>query len=182
MDHYLESDTVLHSWEILQKLLRNKDTHGIVCDIGMPVKHKNVNYNCRVIIFDGKILFIRPKMYLANDGNYRENRHFSPWLKHQQFETFYLPSFIQSITGQTTVPIGDVVLSTLDTCIGVELCEEVFTPASPHVNLGLDGVEIFINSSGSHHELRKLFTRIELLKEATLKVILKKLTINSTSY
>ena len=32
--------------------------------------HKNVNYNCRVIIYDGKILLIRPKMWLANDGNY----------------------------------------------------------------------------------------------------------------
>ena len=36
--------------------------------------------------------------------------------------------------------------------------------------MGLDGVEIFTNSSGSHHELRKLHTRVELIKEATLKV------------
>ena len=36
--------------------------------------------------------------------------------------------------------------------------------------MGLDGVEIFTNSSGSHHELRKLNTRVELIKEATLKV------------
>lgn len=37
--------------------------------------------------------------------------------------------------------------------------------------MGLDGVEIFTNSSGSHHELRKLHTRVDLIKEATLKVI-----------
>ena len=36
--------------------------------------------------------------------------------------------------------------------------------------MGLDGVEIFTNSSGSHHELRKLNRRVELIKEATLKV------------
>ena len=36
--------------------------------------------------------------------------------------------------------------------------------------MGLDGVEIFTNSSGSHHELRKLYTRVDLIKEATLKV------------
>ena len=36
--------------------------------------------------------------------------------------------------------------------------------------MALDGVEIFTNSSGSHHELRKLKTRIDLIKEATLKV------------
>lgn len=60
-------------------------------------------------------------------------------------------------------------ISTLDTCIGIELCEELFTPNSPHILMGLDGVEIFTNSSGSHHELRKLYQRIELMKEATQK-------------
>jgi hypothetical protein len=41
---------------------------------------------------------------------------------------------------------------------------------SPHILMGLDGVEIFTNSSGSHHELRKLYARVDLIKEATLKV------------
>lgn len=36
--------------------------------------------------------------------------------------------------------------------------------------MGLDGVEIFTNSSASHHELRKLHTRIDLILEATQKV------------
>jgi NAD+ synthase (glutamine-hydrolysing) len=36
--------------------------------------------------------------------------------------------------------------------------------------MGLDGVEIFTNSSGSHHELRKLNTRVDLIKAATQKV------------
>lgn len=41
---------------------------------------------------------------------------------------------------------------------------------SPHIDMFLDGVEILTNSSGSHHELRKLDTRIELITEATKKV------------
>lgn len=169
-DHFLEGDTVLHSWEVLAKILSSGDAMGIICDIGMPVVHKNVIYNCRVIIHDGKILLIRPKMWLANDGNYRELRYFTPWMKHRQWEDHYLPRIIQAVTKQTKVPFGDAVISTLDTCIGVELCEELFTPASPHILMGLDGVEIFTNSSGSHHELRKLYTRVELIKEATLKL------------
>ncbi|KAG1224932.1 hypothetical protein G6F68_020024 [Rhizopus microsporus] len=36
--------------------------------------------------------------------------------------------------------------------------------------MGLDGVEIFSNSSGSHHELRKLDTRINLIRAATERV------------
>lgn len=75
-------------------------------------------------------------------------------------------------------------MATEDTVIGVELCEELFTPnswvirlllgrlltSSPHIAMGLDGVEIFTNSSASHHELRKLNRRIDLMKEATQKV------------
>lgn len=30
-------DTVLHSWEVLAKILAGEDTVGIVCDLGMSV-------------------------------------------------------------------------------------------------------------------------------------------------
>ncbi|TFK39983.1 hypothetical protein BDQ12DRAFT_698028 [Crucibulum laeve] len=168
LDHFLEGDTIRHSWEVLAEILSSDATDGIVCDIGMPVEHKSVVYNCRVIVHDRRLLLIRPKMWMANDGNYRELRHFTPWTKHRQWENFELRGKIRKITNQTTVPFGDAVISTVDTCIGVELCEELFTPASPHILMGLDGVEIFTNSSGSHHELRKLYRRVELIKEATL--------------
>ncbi|KAG0244155.1 glutamine-dependent NAD(+) synthetase [Actinomortierella wolfii] len=168
-DHFLEGDTYLHSWEVLAQILTSKEAQDILLDVGMPVMHKNVKYNCRVVILNGKILLIRPKLFLANDGNYREMRWFTPWTKYRQVEDFYLPRMIQSVTGQITVPIGDAVVSTNDTCVGVEMCEELFTPNSPHIGLSLDGVEIITNSSGSHHELRKLHTRIDLMKEATLK-------------
>ncbi|KAH8103877.1 glutamine-dependent NAD(+) synthetase with GAT domain-containing protein [Cristinia sonorae] len=170
LDHFLEGDTCLHSWEVLATILKAEEAQGIVCDIGMPVMHKNVIYNCRIIIYNGKILLIRPKMWMANNGNYRELRYFTPWMKHRETEDHYLPRIIQAVTGQAKVPFGDAVVSTVDTCIGVELCEELFTPASPHILMGLDGVEIFTNSSGSHHELRKLHTRVDLIKEATQKL------------
>ena len=110
--------------------------------------HKNVIYNCRVIVHNRQILLIRPKMWLANDGNYRELRYFTPWQKHRQWEDHYLPRIVQAVTGQVRsppsnrihpeslsirdqvkVPFGDCVVSTIDTCIGVELCEELFTPS-----------------------------------------------------
>ena len=50
------------------------------------------------------------------------------------------------------------------------LFSQVLLFSSPHIALGLDGVEIFINSSASHHELRKLYRRVELIKEATMKL------------
>lgn len=41
---------------------------------------------------------------------------------------------------------------------------------SPHIQMGLDGVEIIANGSGSHHELRKLHTRLDLIRSASGKV------------
>lgn len=52
----------------------------------------------------------------------------------------------------------------------VRVMLELIPYFSPHILMGLDGVEIFTNSSGSHHELRKLHRRIDLIKEATQKV------------
>ena len=41
---------------------------------------------------------------------------------------------------------------------------------SPHVDMSMDGIEIIANCSGSHHQLRKLHTRIDLVRSATSKV------------
>ncbi|KAI0144670.1 glutamine-dependent NAD(+) synthetase with GAT domain-containing protein [Xylariaceae sp. FL1272] len=67
------------------------------------------------------------------------------------------------------VPIGDVILSLNDTTLAAETCEELFTPAAPHLAMGLNGVDVFTNSSGSHHSLRKLDERTSLIEEATRK-------------
>nr|XP_057933417.1 glutamine-dependent NAD(+) synthetase isoform X2 [Doryrhamphus excisus] len=168
-DHFYESDTLLHSFEVLQKLLESPITQDIICDVGMPIMHHNIRYNCRVIFLNRQILLIRPKIVMANHGNYREMRWFSPWTKLRTVEEYFLPRMIQLVTGQDTVPFGDCVLSTKDTCIGTEMCEELWHPTSPHIQMGLDGIEIFTNSSASHHALRKAGQRIDLIKSATTK-------------
>ncbi|MFT5194827.1 MAG: NAD+ synthase (glutamine-hydrolyzing) [Candidatus Promineifilaceae bacterium] len=168
-DAFLEGDTLQHSWEVLAEILKSDLTHNIVCDIGMPIMHKDIRYNCRVFVLDGKILLVRPKMVLAMDGNYRERRWFTPWRQKRQLETLTLPHLIHQITGQKTAPIGDGVLGFNDTVLAAETCEELFAPDSPNIYLGLDGVEIIANGSGSHHELRKLHQRIDLIQTATSK-------------
>ena len=36
--------------------------------------------------------------------------------------------------------------------------------------MSMDGVEIITNCSGSHHQLRKLHKRVDLIRSATAKV------------
>ncbi|KAK9728676.1 NAD synthase [Popillia japonica] len=168
-DHFYESDTLLHSWEVLLELLTAPLCENMLIDVGMPVMHKNVVYNCRVVFLNQKILLIRPKLVMCDDGNYRETRWFTGWKKLRQIEDFHLPRMIAEVTRQTTVPFGDAVISTRDTCIGYEICEELWSPYSTHIDQSLDGVEIIINSSGSHTELRKAYIVRDLVKSATYK-------------
>lgn len=169
LDHFLEPDIYQHSWEVYKDILTSPDTQDILIDIGMPIVHRNVRYNCRIISYNKEILLIRPKMWLANDGNYREMRYFTPWRSENSAEDYFLPRVIREVVDQKTVPFGDICLRSNFTLFGFETCEELFTPDSPHIRMALGGVEIFTNSSGSHHELRKLNTRLELITEATKK-------------
>lgn len=101
----------------------------------LPILHRNCRYNARAIVLNGKILCLRPKLYLANDGNFREMRFFTPWNRPRHVEDYYLPPYIQKHQGARHVPIGDVVLSTYDTTLAAETCEELFTPNSPHITM-----------------------------------------------
>jgi len=168
-DHFHESDTLLHSWQALVEILKSPVARGILMDVGMPVMHRNVVYNCRLVLLDGKILFIRPKMANCDDGNYRETRWFTAWVRRATIEEFYLPRIVQDVTGQRKVPFGDALLATRDTCIGYEICEELWNPQSSHVDQSLDGAEIFVNGSGSYAELRKGYVTVDLVRGATAK-------------
>ena len=168
-DHFLEGDTFDHCWESLVRLLDEGATDDLLCDFGMPVLHGGVRYNCRVLCRNRKVLMIRPKMALADNGNYREGRYFTAYAAPPLSpETHLLPPIFRTRFGQRDAPFGLCHLHCADgTTIGCESCEELWTPLAAHIDLALRGVEIIGNGSGSHHELRKLATRMELMVSAT---------------
>ncbi|KAH9719047.1 glutamine-dependent NAD(+) synthetase [Citrus sinensis] len=166
-DHFLELDTVTHAWECLKDLLLGDWTDGILCSFGMPVIKGSERYNCQVLCLNRKIIMIRPKLWLANDGNYRELRWFTAWKQKDQLEDFQLPNEIYVALKQKSVPFGYGFIQFLDTAVAAEICEELFTPIPPHADLALNGVEVFMNASGSHHQLRKLDYRIRAFISAT---------------
>ncbi|KAF8380004.1 hypothetical protein HHK36_027473 [Tetracentron sinense] len=166
-DHFLELDTVTHAWECLKDILLGDWTDGILCSIGMPVIRGSERYNCQVLCFNRKILMIRPKMWLANDGNYRELRWFTAWKHKDQLVDFQLPNDISEALLQKLVPFGYGYIQFLDTAVSAEVCEELFTSTPPHAELALNGVEVFMNASGSHHQLRKLDLRLRAFIGAT---------------
>ncbi|KAF8655132.1 hypothetical protein HU200_061269 [Digitaria exilis] len=187
-DHFLEQDTTAHAyhltwfkffsfsvyccvsicrWECLKDILTGDYTDNILCSIGMPVIFNSVRYNCQVFCLNRKIIMIRPKMSLANDGNYREFRWFSAWTFKDEIVEFQLPIEVSEAISQDTVPFGYGYIRFLDVSLAAETCEELFTANAPRIDLALNGVEVFMNASGSHHQLRKLNLRIDSIRNAT---------------
>mmetsp|Transcript_7411 Transcript_7411/g.14774 ORF Transcript_7411/g.14774 Transcript_7411/m.14774 type:complete len:796 (-) Transcript_7411:317-2704(-) len=191
-DHFLESDTYLHCWESLAELFDLGSTDGLLCDFGMPVLHGGARYNCRVLCKDRRVLLVRPKTAMADDGNYRESRYFATYRPPPgsasggggggvagaagssyggETDMVLLPPHLFSrFHNQRYAPFGTQYLHLGDgITLGCESCEELWTPRSAHIDMALRGVDIIGNASGSHHELRKLDARLELMVGATRK-------------
>ena len=171
-DHFFEHDTILHCWESLHEVMQRGATDGgLLCDFGMPVLFQGVRYNCRILVHNRTILMIRPKTAMADGGNYRESRYFTAYPPTKCLkERILLPQIFHDSFGQREAPFGLQPIQCADgTTVGCESCEELWTPQSSHIGLALRGVDIIGNASGSHHELRKLDARIDLIKSATQK-------------
>lgn len=172
-DHFLEMDTFLHCYQSLATILTSDVTDGILCDIGCPFMFNNVRYNCRIFCLNRKIVLIRPKIFMADDGNYRERRFFTSWKNYGLdgqpivLQECPLPKLIAEAIGQQTAPIGYGLIRTSEALVAAEVCEELWASNSPHIQMYLAGVDIICNGSGSHHELRKLNSRLALMMNAT---------------
>ena len=170
-DHFLEEDTVIHSWEVLADIITHKEdfTAHMLCDFGMPVNFRGIIFNCKVLVYQRKILLIRPKIAIANDGNYGESRYFTAWTKGYELEEFTIPSFLAYELKQQTCKFGVAIIQYNDLTYAPEICEELWIPYSPSIDLAMAGCLVIGNSSGSHFQIGKHQRRKELIEEASKK-------------
>ena len=169
-DHFRELDTFSHSWEVIADILKDPElTHGIIVETTLPIFYRSATYNCKILMLDGKIIGIRPKIFMADGLNYRESRYFTCYKpkKGHMLEDFLLPEFIEEITGQRTVPSGLFNIRTRDdVAIGLEICEEVWRLNTLTRNFILD-CDIVFCSNASHFGVNKLLTRIDCVNSRT---------------
>lgn len=169
-DHFFENDTTTHCWQSVAAIVDSDLTMNCLVDIGMPVIFGSRRYNCRVFILNREIILIRPKLYLANEASYREVRWFGAWQPEQALKSYVLPPTIQMLKGQKECPFGFAAIQCNDCVLASETCEELFVPRSPHLDLCLNGVDIFTNGSCSFFELNKVETRTNLILGPTQKM------------
>lgn len=115
--------------------------------VGMPLRVEEKLYNAAVAIQKGKILGAIPKTYLPNYREFQEKRWFS--------SSYDLPYSTAKI-GDHIVPIGhDLILKSGNIGIGVEICEDMWSPLTPGTRLALYGAHIIFNLSASNENAGK---------------------------
>ncbi len=116
---------------------------------GMPLVVEQRIFNCAVVINAGRILGVIPKTALPTYKEFYEDRWWSSSAEAQ--------STTVDLAGQL-VPFGADVLFRLngsDGVIGVEICEDLWTPLAPHEYQALAGATVLMNISASNEILGK---------------------------
>lgn len=124
---------------------------GAALVVGFPFEKEGELFNCAAFIQDGDVLAIIPKTYLPNYGEFYEKR----WFSAGQYDA----EEVLLDNGSTTV-FGNNVILELGTgkrkvSLGVEICEDAWTPVSPGRLLALNGAEIIVNISASNEVIGK---------------------------
>ena len=134
----------------LDGVLNESAGSTMVVIVGMPLVVEQEIFNCAVVLNSGHVLGVIPKTLLPTYREFYEDRWFSP--------SSDARSDTVELAGQQ-VPFGTDILFDLrgiaSAIIGLEICEDLWVPLSPHEYQALAGATVLINLSASNEVLGK---------------------------
>ena len=144
----------------LTAVCRATENSALVVVIGLPLKFGASLYNCAAVVQNGMVVAVIPKTYIPNYNEYYEKRWFASGdgvngtIKLNEQEVPF---------GQTLVRLSD------DAVLGVEICEDLWTPSTPGTSLALSGANIIVNLSASNEVVTKNDYRKNLIRMQSAK-------------
>lgn len=146
----------------LQQILDStQQTHTTVI-VGMPLQYLGQLYNVAVILGEGKIYGIVPKINVPNNHEFYEKRWFVSGRHIPKHSTTTICNQSVEITTHTIFEINDY-------RIAVEICEDLWVAIPPSSKLAINGAEIICNLSASNEVVAKHTYRKELIKHQSAK-------------
>lgn len=152
------------SEKALEDIVNYTSGKNIVVIVGMPVPFYNSLYNCAVIIQNGAICGIVPKMHIANYNEFYEKRWFASGSQFKSCQPI-------NICGRDTL-IGPQIFDLGEGAVlGVELCEDLWVPNPPSSSLVCHGVNLIANLSASDEYVSKAEYRRDLIANQSARCI-----------
>jgi len=142
---------VAGQWSELERFAQSTRESGTVFTLGLTVALEAHRYNAAAVIHRGRILGVVPKEKLPTYNVFYEQRTFSPGL----------PCQVRRLPGD--IPFGDLLFRFSWGTLGVEVCEDIWTPDGPMRRRCYHGAEIIANLSASPYRLGVQGTRREMI-------------------
>jgi len=155
-DRLMMRGTLDRSWAMLCDLL--PETRGMVALFGLPIRHRDVLYNCVAVCADGALVGLVPKENLATGDVQYENRWFSGWP----------PGHVETFTDEhgNETPFGSLLFEAKGIGrFGVEVCEDGWKGIRPGSIYALAGAHIIANPSASWFTLGKHRVRRRMVEQ-----------------
>lgn len=127
--------------------------------VGLPVRTGSQMFNCAAFISRGKVHGLIPKTYIPNYNEFYEKRWFSS-AADLTVEAVTLSDSLKEIPifKKALFQIGD------GTLVGIEICEDLWTPIAPSAALALSGAEVILNLSASDEIVGKAAYRRDMVR------------------
>ncbi len=147
----------------LSEVIEGTKDLNVAVVVGYPLALRNTLYNCAVAIHKGKILGVVPKSYIPNYNEFYEKRW---WQSGADIPT-------QEITiANQHANFGVSQLIEIDSVkIGIEICEDLWTPIPPSCAASMAGAEVILNLSASDALIGKYDYLTSLVKQQSARCL-----------
>ena len=148
----------------IEEILRQSAQHpAVTVAVGVPLVIAGQMYNCGAVISAGVLRGIVPKTYLPNYSEFYERRWFS---SSEDLPVNRVSARELGLSGDYEIPVGRDLLFRIGdgTVLGVEICEDLWTPMPPSTLMSLNGAEVIVNLSASNETVGKRSYRQNLVK------------------
>lgn len=127
--------------------------------VGLPWLIQDQLFNVAAICQRGQLLGVVPKSYMPNTREFYEARWFAPASRQRQTHVEW--------RGHRPTPLGTDLLFANDAhwrvVVGVEICEDLWTPIPPSCFQALAGATVLVNLSASNEVIGKASYRRQLV-------------------
>ena len=150
--------------QALSELAVLTNAHNGAMVVGLPFVVHNAIYNVAALLADGDIKGLVPKENLPTYKEFYEKRWYQSWGDQ--------PNTLISLNGRDVVFGRDQIFDIAGIEVGIEICEDLWVPQSPHEKLVAEGADIVVNPSASPEIASKSSYRRQLVGISAAKQVM----------
>ena len=134
--------------------------------VGAPVRCIGRLYNCAVILHDGQVFGIVPKVYMPAYNEFYDTRWFASGSDFLGDSATYI-----NYAGQDVWVSPNQLFTIGDATFAVEICEDIWTPIPPSSWHAVAGAQVLVNLSASNEVIMKHLYRRNLVGNQSARTV-----------